>query len=157
MSILSDTSIAIFAGALATKIAPVGLAIARAFGVEAATAELANPIGIAIGAAILGAMVINKILPASVKSQGPQARTEFDQNKAKGVADIATLFGNVVLSTVNAGISKLPGHPGFPLMKLPFTPSTNTGVSGGVGSNYGVVAPKGKVIINNKHVIKGKK
>ena len=157
MSIFSDTSIAIAAGALATKIAPVGLAIARVFGVEAASAELANPIGVAIGAAILGAMVINKILPASVKSQGPQARTEFDQNKAKGVADIATLFGNVVLSTFNAGISKLPGHPGLPLMKLPFTPSTNTGVSGGVGSNYGVVAPKGKVIINNKHVIKGKK
>ena len=156
MSILSDTSIAIFAGALATKIAPVGLAIARAFGVEAATAELANPIGIAIGAAILGAMAINKILPASVKSQGPQARTEFDQNKAKGVADIATLFGNVVLSTVNAGISKFPGHPGLPLMKLPFTPSTNTGVSGGVGTNYGVIAPKGKVYITNKHTIKGR-
>jgi len=60
------------------------------------------------------------------------------------------------LSAANAVVSKLPGHPALPLMNLPFTPSKNTGVSGGVGSNYGVIAPKGKVYITNKHTIKGK-
>jgi len=146
----------LFAGALATKLAGLGLSLARAFGVEAASAELAGPIGLAIAAAVLGAIALNKIMPSSVKDQGQSARTEFNQNKLKGVADIATLFGNVGLSAVNYLTTKLPGKPALPYMALPFGPPTSSKPSGGVGTNYGVIAPKGKVYITNKHTIKGK-
>jgi len=155
MSIFSDTSLALFAGAIATKIAPAGLAIARAFGVSAATAELANPIGVAIGAAILGAMGISKLVGGvtgntPIGNAGANARNTFNQNKAKGVADTVALFADVATSTVSKVIQGLTLN-GIKIPVSTYQPFTATATAPYKGPlPYGPIAPKGKVTVNNK-------
>ena len=155
MSIFSDTSLAIFAGAIATKIAPAGLAIARAFGVSAATAELANPIGVAIGAAILGAMGISKLVGGvtgntPIGNAGANARNTFNQNKGKGVVDIAALFADVATSTFSKVIQGLTLN-GIKIPVSTYQPFTATATAPYKGPlPYGPIAPKGKVTVNNK-------
>ena len=158
MSIFSDTSLAIFAGAIATKIAPAGLAIARAFGVSAATAELANPIGVAIGAAILGAMGISKLVGGvtgntPIGNAGANARNTFNQNKGKGVVDIAALFADVATSTFSKVIQGLTLN-GIKIPVSTYQPFTATATAPYKGPlPYGPIAPKGKPTGNTKFTV----
>jgi hypothetical protein len=92
MTFLTDTLVAAIGAALSVKIAGMGLAVARAFGIASATAELANPIGAAIGIAILSYMLANwvtKGLAIDPKNITPKEQTLIKQ----GVLSVAPVKG----------------------------------------------------------------
>jgi hypothetical protein len=92
MTFLTDTLVSAIGVAFATKIAGLGLAVARAFGVASATAELANPIGVAIGLAIMTYMLANwatKGLAIDPKKITPKEQTLIKQ----GVLNVVPVKG----------------------------------------------------------------
>ena len=124
--IASDTAIALFAGALTTKLAGVGLKMAGAFGL-AFTEGLGVLVGGAIAAGVAVALGINHIAPAP-NSDISRTRRELHKSKVGGAYDIAAMTFNEI---VNAGIkiasipnSLIPGHhsyysglvPNFPVI-----------------------------------------
>jgi len=78
-SIASDAVLAAFGLALSTKVAGAGLSLARSFGIEAASSELANPIGLAIAVAAYGAWV------TLTEKQMPKLSLGYWVNKILGI------------------------------------------------------------------------
>jgi hypothetical protein len=92
MTFLTDTVVAAIGAALSVKIAGMGLAVARAFGIASATAELANPIGVAIGLAIMTYMLANwvtKSIAIDPKNITPKEQTLIKQ----GVLSVVPVKG----------------------------------------------------------------
>ena len=85
-----------------------------------------------------------------IGNAGANARNTFDQNKAKGVVDVAALFLDVATSTVSKVIQGVTlGTIKIPVSTYqPFTATATAPYKGPLP--YGPIAPKGKVHITNK-------
>ena len=96
-----------------------------------------GPIGLALGVgALAGAFIGKNFSPG--KDVVQNAKDVFAHNKAKGSYDVAATTVDAIFGFFNAGLKHLPGSPALPMLPQ----FQYSGTSGGVGSNYGVLAPK---------------
>jgi hypothetical protein len=107
---------------------------------EAAAARFLPMLGAIATALGVGALLGNYI--GSHFSPGKDvvqnAKDEFAHNKIKGSWDVAATTVDAIFGFFNAGLKHLPGSPALPMLPQ----FQYSGTSGGVGSNYGVLAPK---------------
>jgi TP901 family phage tail tape measure protein len=118
---IAGTSNEVIAGeAAAARFLPMLGAIATALGVGA----------------LLGNYIGSHFSPG--KDVVQNAKDEFAHNKLKGSYDVAATTVDAIFGFFNAGLKHLPGKPALPMLPQ----FQYSGTSGGVGSNYGVLAPK---------------
>jgi hypothetical protein len=159
--IATDAAIAVFAGALATKMAGPAIALATAFGAEIAGGT-ALVIGSAVAAAVLSALAIWNLGKGNVtKKDWESMQNAYQQNKLTLLPNALATTGNIFTGAANKALNVLPFHP--QIGKIPIIHGTVTKPTGAMNfpSINAQTMPTSfspaKVVINNKHVIKGKK
>jgi len=109
-SIASDAALTAFGLALSTKVAGAGLSLARSFGIEAASSELANPIGLAIAVAAYGAWVTLTEKQMPKLSLGYWVNQLLGLNPTSDSSDTKTVNGKKMVGEVVNLLTMKPGR-----------------------------------------------
>jgi len=120
---------ALTAGFAASKMANIGITIAEAFGATI-VGGTATVIGSAVAAGVLGALAIWK-LGAPTQATADAARKAWDENKFKGVVDVAAMTVNTFTGWLSK-ITHIP-IPNIPIIHAAAT-ANSTAVPGGNSS-----------------------
>jgi len=120
---------ALTAGFAASKMANIGITIAEAFGATI-VGGTATVIGAAVAAGVLGALAIWK-LGAPTQATADAARQAWDENKFKGIVDVAAMTVNTFTGWFSK-ITHIP-IPNIPIIHAAAT-ANSTAVPGGNSS-----------------------